>query len=291
MNRRHWIGSTAGALGLAGLASAAGNFQHPLAVQLYTVRSVINGHDDEILHRISEIGYTQVETTPQNKLDTIDPILRKYNLKPVSSHLEIPAVTGNWGAGQKHTTLDEAIETAKKYGVQYLVFPYVMPSERGDADSYRKLADKLNAAGEQIHSAGLTFCYHNHAFEFGGAAGQRPIDVLNAHLDKKLVNFEVDVFWVSVAGNDPVKILKEFEGRVPLIHLKDKAAGTPVQYNESVSKGTFKEVGSGSVDIPSILRTAEKVGVKHYIVEQDQTPGDPIDSLKKSYEYLKSAQV
>ncbi len=226
MNRRNWIGSTAGALGLAGLASgAAGNFHHAIGVQLYTVRSVIAGHEDEILRRIAEIGYTEVELTAENKLNVFDPILKKYKLKPVSAHLESAQVTGHWDPGDKQTPLAQSIDTAKKYGIEYLVFPYVPPSERGNAEEYRKLADLLNKAGEQVHSAGLTFCYHNHAFEFGGPSGQRPIDILNSHLDKKLVNFEIDVFWVTTAGNDPVKILKEFEGRVPLVHLKDRAAG------------------------------------------------------------------
>jgi sugar phosphate isomerase/epimerase len=281
MNRRSWLGSAAAALSLARFASAAeGNFKHALGVQLYTVRNVWKGHEDEELRRIAEIGYTEVETTGENKLDMISPMLKKYKLKAVSTHLSD-------GAAIK----PETIETAKKYGVEYLVYPYVPPSERGSADGYRKLADQMNEAGQKCHAAGLTFCYHNHAFEFGGEMGQRPIDIFNERLDKKLVNFEVDVFWISVAGGDPAAFLKEHAGRVPLVHLKDKAQGTPVQYNENVPAPTFKEVGSGSLDFAAILKTAASVGVKHFFVEQDQTPGDPIDSLKKSYDYLRSVKV
>lgn len=281
MNRRSWLGSTAAALGLARFACAAeGNFTHPIGVQLYTVRNVWRGHEDDDLRRIAEIGYTELETTGSNKLDMMAPMLKKYNLKPVSTHLSD-------GAAIK----PEEIETAKKYGVQYLVYPYVPPNQRGSADGYRKLADQMNEAGRKCQEAGLTFCYHNHAFEFGGTKGERPIDIFNERLDKKLVNFEVDVFWVSVAGGDPVAFLKEHAGRVPLVHLKDKAAGTPVRYNESVPAPTFKEVGSGSIDFPAILKTAESVGVKHYFVEQDQTPGDPLESLKQSYNYLRSLKV
>jgi sugar phosphate isomerase/epimerase len=97
----------------------------------------------------------------------------------------------------------------------------------------------------------------------------------------------MDVFWVSVAGQDPVEMLKQYKGRVPLIHLKDKATGTAVQYDEKVPAATFKEVGSGSLDFLAVLRAAEAAGVKHYFVEQDQTPGDPVDSLRKSYEFLR----
>lgn len=284
MDRRSWLLSAAG-LSAASLAWGAG-FRHPLGAQLYTVRSVIGKAEDETLRRIGEIGYREVETTGRDDLDRIGPMLEKYKLKAVSTHLD-----SNMLSGGKTADLAPAIATAKKHGVEYLVFPYLPPSERGDADGYRKLADKLNDAGRQVHGAGLTFCYHNHAFEFGGKAGERPIDILNERLDKKLVNFELDLFWVSVAGNDPVEMLKLYKGRVPLVHLKDKLAGAPVQYDEKVSKETFKEVGSGSLDFPAILRTAEASGVKHYIVEQDQTPGDPVDSLAKSFKYLHSVKI
>ena len=108
----------------------------------------------------------------------------------------------------------------------------------------------MNRTGEQVRAAGLIFCYHNHAFEFGGTQGQRPIDIYKSNLDKTLVKFEIDVFWVSVTGNDPVAILKEFAGQVPLVHLKDKARGTPVRYDERVTKESFQEKrGSGKRSI------------------------------------------
>jgi sugar phosphate isomerase/epimerase len=146
----------------------------------------------------------------------------------------------------------------------------------------------MNHTGELCKKAGMQFAYHNHAFEFGGKPGERPIDIFKERLDKKLVALEMDMFWVSVAGHDPLQMLQEWNGRVALLHLKDKEKGTPVQYTESVPKTAFKEVGSGSLDIPAILKAAPGLGVKHYFVEQDQTAGDPLDSLRKSFEYLKT---
>src|SRR5271165_6858526 len=290
INRRTVLASALGsaALGLnPGASAASGNFRKPLAVQLYTVRSVIGSAADDVLRRISEIGYKELETIGQNNLDTMAPMLTKYGLRPVSTHMDSSVVINLKTDDKSPADLMKAIETAKKHGVQYLVFPYVPPGNRGNADGYRALCDKMNHAGDLIHAAGLTFCYHNHAFEFGGAPGERPIDIFNQRLDKKLVHFELDLFWVSVAGQDPVATLNQYKGRVPLVHLKDKKKDAPVMYDERVSKDTYQEVGSGSLDFPAILRTAESVGVKHYIVEQDQTPGDPVDSLKKSYEYLR----
>jgi sugar phosphate isomerase/epimerase len=120
----------------------------------------------------------------------------------------------------------------------------------------------------------------------GQMGGTRVFDRMFAKTDPALVKFEVDVFWLTVGGVDPVAFLKEHKGRVPLLHLKDKASDQKVQYNENVPKATFKEVGSGSIDFPAILRTAKDIGVKHYFVEQDQTPGDPLASLKQSFTYI-----
>jgi len=150
----------------------------------------------------------------------------------------------------------------------------------------KALAEKLNKAGEKCRAAGLSLCYHNHAFEFEPMDGTTRFQVLLDTLDKKLVGLELDVFWVSVAGRDPVEILKQTSGRVHLLHLKDKAQGTPVMYKESVPASTFKEVGHGTLDWPAILRAAESAGVQHYFVEQDQTPGDPVESLRQSYDYI-----
>jgi len=277
-------------VGAAGLGSAAGNFHHPLGLQLYTLRNILAGHEDETLRQVAEAGYTQVETAG-GSMDTLAPILKKYKLKAVSSHLDELSISAKSPDEYKGPPLDQLIATAKRHGVEYVVFPYLPPDQRDGVEGYKRLAEKLNRAGEQVHAAGLTFCYHNHAFEFGGPIGQRPIDVYKTDLDKKLVNFEIDVFWVSVAGNDPVAILQEFAGRVPLVHLKDKAAGTPVQYNERVPKESFQEVGSGVLDFPAILRAAAAAGAKHYFVEQDYTAGDPIASIRKSFQFLSGVKV
>jgi sugar phosphate isomerase/epimerase len=166
------------------------------------------------------------------------------------------------------------------------VFPYLPPAERGGLDVIKGLAEKLNRAGEKCRGAGLNFCYHNHAFEFEPISGTTPVQVLADNTDKKLVGFEADLFWVSVAGHDPVEFLKKMSGRVPLIHLKDKAEGTKVQYNESVPKTAFKEVGHGVIDWAKVLDAAASAGVQHYFVEQDQTPGDPVESLRQSCAYV-----
>ncbi|MBV9885868.1 MAG: sugar phosphate isomerase/epimerase, partial [Acidobacteria bacterium] len=126
-----------------------------------------------------------------------------------------------------------------------------------------------------------------HAFEFKPVAEGTGLELLLSQTQKGLVSLELDIFWASVAGHDPVELLKTYAGRILLLHLKDKAPGLAVQYDERVPPTTFKEVGNGSIDIPAVLSASDAAGVRHYFVEQDQTP-DPIASLRQSYKYLSS---
>jgi sugar phosphate isomerase/epimerase len=252
-----------------------------LGVQLYTVRSTIGANPTGVLKAIQEIGYREVEATYGN-LHEIWPALKETQLKPVSIHLDT-ALFFEGGA-----KLDAAIADVKQRGFEYVVLPYIPPEQRGGIDTFKKLAETLNKSGEKAKAAGLKLCYHNHAFEFEPIAGTTGLELLMKETHKELVSLEMDVFWVSVAGHDPVALLKKYENRVALLHLKDKASGAAVQYNERVPKETFKEVGNGTLDFTAILATAKRSAVKHYFVEQDQTPGDPVESLRTSYKFLSS---
>lgn len=252
-----------------------------IGVQLYTVRTILPRNPSQVLEDIESIGYREIEATADH-LDIIWPALRKTKLAPVSLHLGM----GLFAAG-KEDDLKRAVDDAKSRGFQFVVYPYVMPEERGGADVYQRLAQRLNAAGKLASTAGLQLCYHNHAFEYQPIDSSTPLAILMDQTDPKWLALELDVFWASIGGHDPVEILEKYSGRVPLVHLKDKAKDTPVQYNEQVAPTAFKEVGKGALDFPAILRAASAHGVKHYFVEQDQTPGNPIDSLRDSFGYLR----
>ncbi|MGA8028157.1 MAG: sugar phosphate isomerase/epimerase [Bryobacteraceae bacterium] len=250
-----------------------------LGVQLYTVRNVIGKDPAATLKAIQDIGYAEVEAT-YDDLDKIWPALQQTNLKPVSVHVDLK-ILEEGGDG-----LDSVLAGLKQRQFEYVVAPYVPPEQRGGVEVFKRLAETLNKSGERAKSHGLTLCYHNHAFEFQPLNGTTGLQILMHETHKGVVSLEMDIFWVSVAGHDPVQLLKTYSDRVLLLHLKDKARGLPVQYNENVPADTFKEVGSGSLDIPAVLSEANRAGVRHYFVEQDQTPGDPIASLRESYKYL-----
>ncbi len=285
-------------MGLAALGPLAAFAKEPLkaGVQLYTVRDLVMRRPLETLRAISEIGYREVEML-RSQVDVLAPFLKQVNLKPVSLHFETPLLTGNWTAW-KHAdmpsikpgvTFEDCIPLARDHGFEYLVFNYLSPEERLGLDFYRSLADKLNAAAQKCSSAHLQFCYHNHDFEFQPKPGGRPIDVLLKHLDKNLVGLEVDTFWVSMAGENAARFLRENAYRVQLVHLKDRAPGTPTHYDiASVPNDTFRELGRGDLPLDEILEAVSHTNAKHIFVEQDFSK-DPVGSLRQSYAFLKKS--
>jgi sugar phosphate isomerase/epimerase len=283
LSRRTFLARTGAVASLAKVGFARNPLtQRNLGVQLYTVRNIISNDPAAVLKSVQDIGYIEVEPTYAN-LHEIWPALKQTRLKPVSVHIDFSIYKEG---GSK---LDSALADVKQRGFEYAVVPYVPVDQRGGMDVFKSLAQMLNTSGQRAKANGLKLCYHNHAFEYepltGGTLG---LDILMNETEKDLVSLELDIFWASVAGHNPVDLLKQYSGRIPLLHLKDKAAGLATQYNEKVPPETFKEIGNGSIDIPAVLTAANSAGVRHYFVEQDQTSGDPIASLRQSYTYLKS---
>lgn len=250
-----------------------------IGAQLYTLRGVLPEQPLETLKALEALGYQEVEAVAGG-LPQIWDALKRTKLKPVSVHLDTALF------GPKSGELPAAIDDMKAKGFRYVVCPYVPPGEQRSVENMKKLGENLNKGGEIARKAGLTLCYHNHAFEFAPQGGTTILDNLMAETDRKLVHLELDIMWSQVAGVSPVEVLKKYSGRVALMHLKNVSA-IDKRYDERVPREAFKEVGNGTIDIPAVLKAASAEGVQHYFVEQDQTPGDPLASLKSSIDYLK----
>ncbi len=249
--------------------------------QLYSLRSIINEKPLEVLQGLEAAGYTEAEVIRAN-MDKIWDALKQTKLKPVSLHIDTQMFT------KDIDKLNPALDDAKKRGFSYVVCPYIAPADRGGVEVIKKLADTLNKAGERCRAAGINLCYHNHAFEFEPVTGGgNLLDVLMKNTDPKLVGLELDIMWAKVGGMEPVKVFEQFKGRIPLVHIKNVKGGIGPQYNEKVPKEAFEEVGKGVIAIGPVLVAAQKAGAKHFFVEQDQTPGNPLDSLRNSAAYLK----
>ena len=293
LSRRHAIGQTL-LTGFALRSSAAAAPRVP-GFQLYTVRKLMPDQARETLQKLAETGYREIESL-RGLNSVVLPLCKEFGIHAVSAHQETPLVTGNFepwkGAFPKGVpaglTWQKAVDDAAQAGFKFMVIPYLMPAERGSLDQFRRYADQFNKAGEAVKKAGMQLCYHHHSFEFGPKEGSRPIDIFVERFDPKLVKFEMDVFWVSLAGEDPVALLRKWKGRVPLIHLKDKAPGLKTHFAEGLSANAYREIGLGVLDFPKILAAAREAGVEHYFVEQDEVAEDPVESLRQSYRSLQT---
>jgi sugar phosphate isomerase/epimerase len=276
LSRRTFVAASAAALALE--AKQLKTF----GAQLYSLRTIIDKDPLTVLKGLEEAGYTEAEVIRAN-MDKIWSALKQTKLKPVSLHIDTQMFTKD--IDKLNPTLDDA----KQRGFSYVVCPYIAPQDRGGVDVIKKLADTLNKAGQRCKSAGINLCYHNHAFEFEPVKeGGNLLDVLMKNTDPKLVGLELDIMWAKVGGVEPVKVFEQYKGRIPLVHMKNVKAGIGPQYNERVPKEAFEEVGKGVIEIGPVLKAAQKAGAKHFFVEQDQTPGNPLDSLRGSAGYLKS---
>jgi sugar phosphate isomerase/epimerase len=257
-------------------------------VALYTVRDLMKD-PAPTLEAIAKLGYRYVEGA---LLPSIAPLVKAAGLKQASAYVPTYLVTGNreaWadrpGLLPESYTWEDAIGEAKGRGLQYLVVTYLRKAERGNLDAYRRVSAQLDKAGEACRKEGITLAYHAHAFEYEPIDGVRPLDLMLKETSPEHLALELDTFWASIAGQDPVAMLAAHKGRIPLVHLKDKAAGTPVQYDETkVPKEAFKEVGNGIVDFAAFFKLAAQAGVQYCNVEQDYCVGStPLDSLQTSY--------
>lgn len=265
------------------------HFDHKyIGLQLYTVRDAMQQDPSGTLAKVAQIGYNSVELatyTGSEKFYGMDAKtfaaeLKKNGLMAPSSHYRLGLDKDN-GKDMQGTLLHDwqkAVDDASELGLKYMVCAWLSPTERGDIDNYKRLADHCNKAGETCKKAGIQLCYHNHDFEFQEQNGQLPYKVLLDNTDKSLVKLELDLYWVTKAKHDAVELFKDNPGRFPLWHVKDMD-NTPAQ--------DFTEVGNGTIDFKKIFTHADHAGLQYFFVEQDKCPGSPFDSITKSINYIK----
>jgi sugar phosphate isomerase/epimerase len=239
-----------------------------VGLQLYTVRDLMKADMPGTLARVAAIGYKEVEfagyfgRTPRE----VHELLERNHLSSPSSHVPLDSLQ-NW---QK--TLDDA----KVVGHKWVTIPFIPEAKRGTLDGWKSFAAQFNSAAAQARKSGLRFAYHNHDFELKPIDGVKPYDILLSETDPKLVDFEMDLYWVKFAGGDPLDYFNRFPHRFPMVHVKD-SAGPP--------DNKMVDVGQGKIDFRAIFAQSGKAGIKHYIVEHDQ-PADPIATITNSYNYL-----
>lgn len=249
-------------------APATGRALERIGVQLYTVRGLMEKDVAGTLEQVAAVGYDEVEIHDYfgHSPEQIKSLLDQFGLAAPAIHVGLDDLRGN---------LDGVLEAAQTVGHRYLVCPWLEEDERTLAH-YKELAPFFNEVGAACKDVGIQFAYHNHDFEFEMTDGLVPYDLLLDETDANLVQMELDLYWITKTGHDPMAYFEREPGRFPLCHVKDMMIGG----EEIVA------VGEGSIDFGRIFAQSEQAGLAHYFVEHDN-PDDPIASITASYAHLK----
>lgn len=253
-----------------------------IGLQLYTLRNEMSKDAKGTLAKVAAQGYKTVETYGYGdgkwfgmNVAELRSTLKANGLSTPSGHTFPASIFLQNGWEEKWKP---AVTDAKAVGQEFIVIPWLEEQYRTDAGNYKKIAAALNKAGEICKTTGIKLAYHNHDFEFETVGGNTGFDIFMKETDPRLVFFELDIYWVSKAGKDPLDFFSKYPGRFAMWHVKDM---------DNTPQKNFTEVGNGVIDYKKIFKYAKQSGMKYFFVEQDQCPGAPLDSTAKSIAYLK----
>lgn len=249
-----------------------------IGVQLYTVREAIKKDISGTLNRLADIGFEAVETAfwPDGiTLQQAGKYVKAAGLSVSSAHIELPI-------GEHKQAM---LETAAAFGCKKMIW-HGWPEDKRyrTLEGTKELANLYNEASQFAKANGLQFGIHNHWWEFRNKVeGRFVYEVLLDMLDKDIF-FEIDTYWVKVAGHNPADIVRRFGSRAPLLHIKDG----PAQWKDSLPEDNpdpMTAVGKGTQNFPAIVAAANG-NTEWMIVEMDKTDTDVFVALQESYDYL-----
>jgi len=268
LDRRTFL-QTLGGAAVAGLIPAAPRRLDRIGLQLYTVRAQLAADFEGTLARVAAIGYREVEFAGYFGRDPRDvrAMLERHGLVAPAAHVQSIAPAA-WRA---------SLDAANIVGHRYAVVAWLPTEQRRTLDDFKRLAQMLNRMAGEARAAGLQFAYHNHDYEFVPLEGRLPFDVLLAETDPQLVWIEMDLYWITKGGQDPLTYFARYPGRFPMVHVKDSLG--PPDHN-------MADVGAGTIDFRKIFARSAAAGIRHYFVEHDEPP-DAFASIRASYDYLR----
>ncbi|HEX4322198.1 MAG TPA: sugar phosphate isomerase/epimerase family protein [Acidobacteriaceae bacterium] len=273
----------------------------PVGIQLYTVGKPLMEDTAGTLKQLHEIGYREVESAglAKHTAKELRAMIDDAGLKCPSAHLQL---TG--------ADLDSQFEQAHVLGAHYAVSSVLRaftpafikavtaPATPGaprpameplGLDGFKKTAEHMNEVGKETKAAGLQYAYHNHNFEFEKMPDGSPgYDILVKETDPDLVKFEVDCGWMTVAGSDPVAYMRNYPGRIKMLHIKDfKSVSQPTTALGGPDRPQGADLGTGFIQYQAIFAEGKKAGIEHIFVEQETPfPVSQIESAKVDFAYL-----
>jgi sugar phosphate isomerase/epimerase len=248
-----------------------------VAAQLYTVRQYAQTAGDlaASLKKIRAIGYQAVQVSGIGLIDDVEVKAMVDDLGLTICNTHVRPSEALWN------NIDAVIAQHKLWNCRHVAIGSMPQSFRGEGEAgFVRFARESSQIGEKLAAAGLTFSYHNHSFEFVRFGSRTGLDIIYAESDPRYLQAEIDTYWIQHGGSDPAAWIKKVSGRMPVVHLKDMVILNDQQ--------TMAEIGQGNLNWPVILQACREAGVQWYAVEQDVCQRDPFESLKISYEYLKT---
>jgi sugar phosphate isomerase/epimerase len=245
-----------------------------VSVQLYTLRDQLAADLRGTLKAVRNLGIEYVELAGfyDQTASTWAAYLQEAGVASLESGLK--ASGAHIGLDQLEGDLDKVIQDVKTIDFKYVIVPYI--GADAYADGWANFGRRLRPIGEKLAAEGLTLLYHNHDFEFANGDG---LAELYGSVPDEFLKAEIDAAWVSIGGQDPVQYVTDLKGRVPLVHVKDyNPANTP----------RWTPCGQGVMPMPELLTASEAAGAEFVVIELDESPGDPLEAVAASYEYLKS---
>ena len=240
-----------------------------VAIQLYTVRSLTAEDMTATLAKLGEIGYRAVEFAGYGNSEpkAIREALDKAGIDGIAAHVPLTRID---------TEFDTVVDEMHIIGAKHLIIPWLPPEMRNEA-GYDHVIATLNQRAPEARDAGLRMGYHNHDFEFiKDANGNLPFDRIANSTDPSLVSLEIDCGWVKYAGQDPVAVIEQYAGRVPLLHAKEEQV-------DGVED--LPAPGSGPLPWKQIVAAGNAAG-SEYLIAEDDKPLDPMKTAAAAFEHL-----
>lgn len=316
MKRRTFIrNSTAAVAGISlvntGFITSRPAISRDIGIQLYTLAKPLSDDFPGTIKKLAEFGYKNLEFAGPyyfSREEDIknNPLISMMGLTGYGYHgytpKEIRAMLDDLGLVStsahiddntlKHN-IDEAINAASIIGQKYILSPMFLGSS---ADDYKKAAELYNTFGEKCKTAGIQYGYHTHSQEFATYDGNTAFDILAQNTDPENCCFELDLFWAAVAGVDQVKLIKQYPGRIKLLHIKEMAQKMDKVYNTNepfenmeIGMKIFQNqtiIGKGVIDFKGIISQVDNEGIDYLVIESDFPP-EPVKFAKESIVNLK----
>lgn len=264
----------------------------PVALQIYTVRDEAEKDFAGTMKKVREMGYEYVEPAGLYGIPAAEfrRVLEENGLRAICAHVPIMELISD---------LDRTLADYRTIGCEYLAIPYLPEEMRPGTPGFAETLRQIERIGRSSKALGMPLLYHNHDFEFVKMEdGSFGLDYLYRAIPADLLQTELDVCWVKVAGQDPAAYIRRYAGRSPIVHLKDyvgeKSAhmyeliGMEQEKTEAPSTFAFRPVGYGIQDFPPILEAAVESGAQYVVVEQDAWEEPSLEAARKSRAYLRS---